>query len=504
MRQQLRQLSGDTAIYGMTTIAQRFLTFLLTPFYTQYLVPADLGIQTNIFSIIAFVMVIANAGMEAAYFKFYSVAADDDEKRRVYWNAIIMSWLAAAAIGGMIVASPALFDRVALLNLSPGYYGLLRMAGGIIFLDAASTVTLASLRMTRRPKVFSAIKIASIVINVGLNLWLVAGLRMGLEGILIANLVQSAIQFLLLIPFLVRQFPVATSRSVRAQMLRFGPPTVVAGLSAIALQVVDRPIMQNISGFQALGVYQANYRLGIVMMMFVSMFEFAWRPFFLQQASKPNARQLYARVFTYFNLLAAVIFLLFGFYMVNIAAIPLPFRSARTVIHPQYWRGLVIVPIILSSYIFNGWYTNFIAGVYIEKKTQALAWITAIAAAASVLLCFLLIPPFEIVGGAWATWLSYLLMALVLYFYVQRYYRIEYEWGRVARIAIGVVGIWAANTLLLDFNDRSLHAAMIRLGLLALFPVWLFASGFFHKEEQREFSRLVARFRLRGGGNAKV
>ena len=243
------------------------------------------------------------------------------------------------------------------------------------------------------------------------------------------------------------------------------------------------------------GVYQANYRLGIVMMMFVSMFEFAWRPFFLQQASKPNARQLYARVFTYFNLLAALIFLLFGFYIVNIAAIPLPFRSARTVIHPQYWRGLTIVPIILSSYIFNGWYTNFIAGVYIEKKTQALTWITSIAAAASVVLCFVLMPPLEIVGGAWATWLSYLVMALVLYFYIQRYYRIEYEWGRVARIAIGVVGIWTINMVLLDFDDRSLHAAMIRLGLLLLFPAWLFVSGFFHKEEQRELSRLLARFR---------
>jgi len=495
MRQQLRQLSGDTAIYGLTTIVQRFLTFLLTPFYTQFLAPDDLGIQANIFAIIAFVMVVANAGMEAAYFKFVSVASSDDEKRRVYWNAIIVSWLVAALIGGVTMAIPAIFNKAALLNLPQNYYGLIRMAGAIIFLDAASTVTLASLRMSRRPKVFSAIKITSIVVNVGLNLWLVAGLRMGLEGIFIANLVQSAIQFLLLLPILARKFPVATSSSLRQQMLRFGPPTIVAGISAIALQVVDRPIMQNIAGFSAVGVYQANYRLGIVMMMFVSMFEFAWRPFFLQQADKPNARQLYARVFTYFNLLAALIFLVFAFYIVNLAAIPLPFRSARTVINPQYWRGLVIVPIVLSAYIFNGWYTNFVAGVYIEKKTKALAWITAIGAGTNALLCFLLIPSFEIIGGAWATWIAYLVMAVILYFYIQRYYPIQYEWGRVAKIAIGTIGVWCANVLLLDFDDRSLHAAMIRLALLAGLPLWLYLSGFFKKEEQQEFSRLLARFK---------
>ena len=119
------------------------------------------------------------------------------------------------------------------------------------------------------------------------------------------------------------------------------------------------------------GLYQASYRLGTVMMIFVQMFEFAWRPFFLQQSAKENARELYARIFTYFNVIAGLIFLAISFYVVNIAAFPLPGRN-QTLINSNYWSGLVIVPIVLAAYIFQGWYTNFIVGIYIEKRTSAL------------------------------------------------------------------------------------------------------------------------------------
>src|SRR5439155_996614 len=103
MRQQLRQLSGDTAIYGGTTIVQRFLTFLLTPFYTQFLLPAELGRQASIFAAIAFLMILANAGMEAAYFKFETSAVDPDEKRRVFWSAIGVNGFVELLIGGGIM-----------------------------------------------------------------------------------------------------------------------------------------------------------------------------------------------------------------------------------------------------------------------------------------------------------------------------------------------------------------------------------------------------------------
>ncbi|MCB0712300.1 MAG: polysaccharide biosynthesis C-terminal domain-containing protein [Ignavibacteriae bacterium] len=497
MRQQLRQLSGDTAVYGLTTIIQRFLSFLLTPFYTHFLRLDELGIQTDLFVIIAFLLILANAGMESAYFRFDAAATNEAERRSTFWNALGVNWSVAGSLGVLFILFPEVFNQITFMNLSEEYLYLVRMAGVIMALDSMSMIPLGLLRMRRRAFKFGVVKIASIVVNVILNVILVGFLDMKLEGIFIAGIAQSVTQFVLTLPFVSLMRPIRFNADLRRMMVKFGLPTIGSGLSMIALQLVDRTIIRSTLGHEALGLYQANYRLGIVMIVFVSVFEFAWRPFFLQQANKENARQLYARVFTYYNLIAGAILLLFSFFIPNIAAFPIPFTGA-TFIKDVYWPGLGIVPIVLMAYLFNGWYTNFIAGVYIEKKTASLLWITLTGAVIEAVLCFILVPTIGIAGGAWSTVSAYLIMAVVLYLYIRRYYPIPYEWGRVALILLGVLGLLAANMLLVDSTDLSFQSGMVRLLLLAAFPLWLVITGFFTRAERTEMARLFKMLRRRG------
>jgi O-antigen/teichoic acid export membrane protein len=492
MRQQLRQLSGDTAVYGITTIVQRLLSFFLTPFFSWVLAPAEFGVQANIYAIIAFMMVFANLGMEAAYFRFEAGADTEEERRRVFWNATIVNWLAAATLATFFLAAPAAANVVFFFMLGAGSMHLIRYAGLIILLDAASMVALATLRMERRAKTFGAIKIVAIVVNVGLTIWFVAFLRWKVEGILLAGIVQSATQFVLTVPVALKRLPVVLDRTIARAMLAFGLPTVASGLAAIALQVIDRPIIVAIAGQQQTGLYQASYRLGIPMMMFVAMFEFAWRPFFLQQARQENARELFARVFTYFNLAGGLLFLVVSFYVTSVAGIPIPGIGKR-LLDVKYWSGLSIVPIVLAAYLFNGWYTNFIVGIYIEKRTRALPWITGTGALVEAALCFALVPAIGYPGGAWATLAAYAVMALVLLGYSNRIYTVRYEWARVARVLGAAALLWIANLSLTDFFDRSARANLIRLGLLACYPLLLLLTGFFRENERRELRRIILR-----------
>ena len=498
MRQQLQQLSGDTAIYGLTTIVQRFLSFLLTPFYTHYLVQAELGVMAWLFVIIAFLLIFSNAGMESAYFKYDSLANDDTERQNVFWNAISVNWSVAGTVGILFLLFPEVFNQITFIDVAEENLYLIRMAGLIIALDSMSMIPLGLLRMRRRALKFGVIKIISILVNVILNVVLVGFLDMKLEGIFIAAVAQSVTQFALTVPFTLLMRPITVNAQVRRLMIRFGMPTILSGASMIALSLIDRPIIGELAGEAALGLYQASYRLGIVMIVFVSIFEFAWRPFFLQQASKENAQELYARVFTYFNLIAAFIFLVVSFFIPNIAAFPIPFTD-ETFIKSTYWEGLSIVPIVLGAYLFNGWYTNFIAGVYIEKKTSSLMWVTMSGAVIEAVLCFLLVPIVGYAGGAWATITAYAVMALSLYFYIRKFYPIPYEWGRVLLILLGAGGLLAANLLLIDIGDLSATAFFWRLLLLLGMPLWLILTGFFTRTERAEMTRMFGMLKRRGG-----
>ena len=58
MREKIRELTKDTAIYGISTIVGRFLGFLLVPFYTHFISPGAMGIYTNIYAYLAFLNIV--------------------------------------------------------------------------------------------------------------------------------------------------------------------------------------------------------------------------------------------------------------------------------------------------------------------------------------------------------------------------------------------------------------------------------------------------------------
>ena len=105
----------------------------------------------------------------------------------------------------------------------------------------------------------------------------------------------------------------------------------------------------------------------------------------------------------------------------------------RTIVGPAFWSGLIIVPIILFGYLFNGMYYVLSAGMFIEEKSSYVPIITGIGAAINVGVNFLLIPVWGIVGAALATLASYLVMAVMVYIITQRFYEINYEKGKVIK-----------------------------------------------------------------------
>jgi O-antigen/teichoic acid export membrane protein len=219
------------------------------------------------------------------------------------------------------------------------------------------------------------------------------------------------------------------------------------------------------------------------MMLIVSTFDFAWRPFFLNNAGEPDAKHLFARVLTYFFLVMTGCFLLISFFIAD--AVTFPIYHGRSLIAPEYWSGLSIVPIVLAAYIFLGIANTMVAGIYIEKQTKRLPLMTFVGAAVNVIANLLLIPSFGITGAAVATLLSYAAMAAVLYVIVQRVYPVEYEFVTMAKIALAAALVF----LLFQFVHLPSAQALWKVGLLFLFGVLVYAMKVFSADELRRLKR---------------
>jgi O-antigen/teichoic acid export membrane protein len=429
MIEKIKELTKDTIIYGISTIVGRFLNFLLVPIYTNYISTSDFGVFANIYAYIAILTILFIYGMDAAFLK-YSSLADESKKKDSFSTPFIFVFLTTILIVLLLFIL-----KIPFLDLMkvPSEYSYLYLYFILILaFDATALIPFASLRLKRKAARFTSIKLINIFINLSLNLILIVGYNYGIEAIFISNLAASGFSLLALLPEIISNLKINVDPELLKKMLWFGIPYLPASIAAMLVQVIDRPIVLALTDASTLGVYQANYKLGIFMMLFVSMFQYAWQPFFLTNAKEKNAKDIFSKILTLFLLSATFIWIVLTLFVEDLAKFE--FLPGKTIIGQEYLSGLIIVPIILLGYLFHGLYVNFTAGIYIEEKTKYFPIVTGSGAVINTAVNFLLIPFIGLIGAALATLVSYMVMSGGLFYVSQKFYETKYEYKKIGKI----------------------------------------------------------------------
>ncbi len=474
MFDKLKQLSMDTAIYGISTMVGRFLNFLLIPFFTNIFDPSEYGIVQIVYAYVAILNIFYIYGMDSAFLKFAAFKEEDTEKDNFstpYISVFVTSLLFCFII---TYFQSTIADK---LGIPEDYYYLIYLAAAIIFLDANGVIPFLKLRLNREAKKFSLFKIINICSNLVLNLYLILVLNWGIEAILFSNIIASLVSLILLIPTIIRYLKFEFNTRLFKRFIKFGLPYLPAGLAVMVVQVIDVPILERLTDLKTVGVYKANYKLGIFMMLFVNMFQYAWQPFFLQNAKEENAKAMFAKILTYFTLVGSILVVGISLFVADLVQINI---AGYSIIGSAYWSGLDIVPIILLAYLINGIYVIFSAGIYIEEKSLYVPFIAGAGAVVNIIANFALIPVMGFMGAAFATLIAYLVMAIGYYVVTQKFYHIIYEWDKIIKIFIGVFLIALAYYL---FVTENYYLALIEKSiLLVAFILYLYFFAVDRKE----------------------
>ncbi len=482
MFKELKALSRETLIYGLSTVMGRLLNFFLLPLYTHALSPADYGIVATLFSYLAFLNVLYGYGISFAFMRYYKTEeklSGAEVFSTAFWSVLITSLV----FSFFLIGQSAWISRIAQIPDR----SLILISAGILAFDALALTPFARLRMNHRAGLYVGLKIINIALNIVLSYVFLVTLKKGVGGVFWAGLISSFLTFVLILPFSWAELRLKFSSGIWTRLLRFGLPLLPAGLSAMMVQVIDRPILKFMTNDAAVGIYQANYRLGIFMMMVVNMFDSAWRPFFLQRGYRPDSRNLFARILTYFAVGGSIIFLGITFFIAYLV-MPRVF-GGKSLIPSVYWAGLSLVPVVTLGYLFDGIYINFLAPVTLAEKSEYVAYAAALGAAVNVGTNLLWIPRWGMMGAAFATLAAYASMAAFLFLLGRRLYPVPYEWKRLLHLS-GIVALILvlAHSLGIGVNEGRLG---LRVVLLLLFPATLYLTGFFNEEEKRTFKKLA-------------
>ena len=440
----LKNLAGQTAIYGLSSILGRSINFLLIIVYTTYLSKDDLGSFTSIYALIGFLNIVFTFGMETTFFRF--ATGKNLDQKKVYNTTQSLLFLSTISLGSLVyLLAPTLSEW---MNYPEQAY-LFRWTALILSFDALLAIPFAKLRLENKAFAFAGAKIINILLIVGFNLLLIVVIpsliqsgsiqggflgynsSWGVEYILLSNLLANG----LIIPYVWWKagfFKFQLEPEIIKPMWAYSLPLLFMGLAGVTNELISRLLFEyllpenyyfGLSSREAAGIFGANFKLAILMNLVIQAFKYAAEPFFFKKSGDKNSPELYAKVmqaFVWFTTLLMVgisvnLFWLGPFFL----------RS------DGYEIGLYIVPTLLMGYLLLGVYFNLSIWFKITDKTSYSFWITFIGALISIVVIIIFVPIFGFMGAALSTLSCYTSMCVICYYFGQKYYTIPYATGRL-------------------------------------------------------------------------
>ena len=435
----LKSLTKDTAIYGLSSIIGRFLNYLLVPLYTDAITKASggYGVITNIYAYTALLLVILTYGMETTFFRFANKSEEDPKK--VY--ATILLSVGTTSLLFVIFVFIFLSPISSIMGYAehPSYIWVMAM---VVAIDAFQCIPFAYLRYQKRPIKFAALKLLFVVLNITLNLiffLLLPALykthpdvighiydpSVGAGYAFYINLACTApITF-----FFYKEltgFKYTFDKQLMRRMMRYSWPILVLGIAGILNQTADKIMFPYIykgnDAHAQLGIYGAASKIAMIMAMITQAFRYAYEPFVFGKAEDKNNRETYAKAMKYFLIFTLLAFLVVVGYM----------DILRYIIHRDYWEGLQVVPIVMAAEIMMGVYFNLSFWYKLIDKTIWGAYFSGIGCIVLVAINIIFVPRYGYMACAWAGFAGYATAMTLSYIIGQKKYPIAYPLGSMA------------------------------------------------------------------------
>lgn len=484
MRGHLTKLLKDVAVYGVGDVTTSIVSFLLMPIYTRILSNTDLGVLSLLVSIEAATKILLRWGVDAAFMRLYYERRDTMSRQTlassiaVFMLAanlppfLIAWWLAPSinlwAFGG--AASVATL-RVFFLNT---------------FLIGFFFIPFSVYRIEGRARAFTTLTFARSAGVVVLRLVAVVGMGLGVFGMVAADLIVTFAVGAALVPATLTLLrPRFSQRDIR-EALDLGLPRVPHGLAHQVIALADRWFLNYFVTLDTIGVYGVGVSLGLGMKLFLSAFEYAWAPFYLEAMDHPEAKQIYAGVTTFVTAILALL-------ATGLAAVSDDLVNLMTA--PKVHDARFVVPWVAVGVMLQGFYQLTAIGLNITKKTRTMPLATGIAMMVALGANWFLVPRYGMLGAAWTYALSYGALATAGYVFSQRVYPVAYDWRRIGTIVLaGVISYLIAIRIPHTIASRW-RLWLTGTSVLALYPAMLAVTGFFHRGELARLLQLRGRLR---------
>lgn len=457
-------IARHTIIYGLGTVLQKGVSFLMLPLYTRLLTPADYGVLALIEMTLDVISIGAGAQLAYAIYRFYH-KSDTEAERNTVISTVFQALLVSYVITGGLTMLFA--DQISnLLFGSSERATLVRIAAGGMASQCLLIVPFAFMQVIERSALVSSIGFVKLFLQLSLNVFFLVGLRTGVIGILASTVLANTIIGVSVSVWTVRRVGLSFSPSTLRALVRYAGPMIVTQFATFFATFGDRYLLKAFGGESAVGLYNLSYQFGFLLFAIgFSPFNSLWGPRRFAIAKGPDAavrdREL-SDGFGYANVLTLPIAVGLALFVGDIL---------RLMTTPPFFAAAQAVPVILISYVLLAWSNVHDLGILVKEKTEYLTLINWLAFFVAGTLWILLIPDYGALGAAVAGTVSFAARYGLTYLVAQRLWPVRYDWTPTIRmVGAGVLLVLVSNALPTMHLALSiaLHSVMMLVYLLCV------------------------------------
>jgi O-antigen/teichoic acid export membrane protein len=391
----VNKVAKDNVIYAVGSVANSAALILLVPYLVNTLTPTEFGIWSLLEIGILIVSLLISAGMDIGLMRQYWFLEDALARARLAGTVIIAvaAWglILTAALMGLVLH----FGAAQLVGTTPRIAMLALLSA---FFEAIFGLALNLFRIREEPTKFVVLSIGRLLLFLTGSIALVAagrGLTGAIAGRAFADMIALVAGLIVTRQYYVFYF----DRARLKRVITYGLPLLPTNLAAYILLASDRFFLQFFTSAAIVGIYSFAYKIVSIFDVLVNRpFALDWAPRRFKIATFSDAPQRYA------NVLIAYLFVATLSILIIIAVAPFLYELLAP---PVYLEGLKVLPILLLAALVYGLSYPLNVGIVIKDKTVYAAIIGIVAALLCIVFNFWLIPPYGMLGAAWATLLAY-------------------------------------------------------------------------------------------------
>ena len=421
MKNKYSDLSKNVVLFTISSFGQKILAFLLVPLYTSFLSTQEYGIIDLVSTTVNLLIPVFSLNMAEGVMRF--TLEDKEKKDYLSYGIITIAKGTLLLICGLLIAYfiPAL----------SGYRTYLPWMFAIFIMNVFYSLSQNYLRATDRVFIMVIGSLINTIVMLGLDVLFIVVMGWGFSGYYLALLVGLFMASLFMQwktkLFSNVKFSGIKEKQLGKELLPYCIPTIFTGLAWWINSSLDKYIVTGICGVDQNGIYSVAYKIPTILGVFQTIFTQAWSISAVVEFDKDDKDGFFGNTYEMYNS---------GMVMITSIVMIFNMLLSRILYAKDFFETWRYVPLLLFSTLFSAM-AGYLGGIFSAvKDTKTCAYSTFVSAGINIILNFILINRYGVIGAAVATAIAYFASWIIRVIVSTKYIKMKVNWYKSAIVYI--------------------------------------------------------------------